>query len=503
TVENVGFRLRGNTSRNAAKKSFKVSFNTYVPGRKWKGLEKLNLNGEHNDPSVIRSKICWDMLRWLGVPAPRANHVDFYINGEYSGLYINVEHVDEEFVQLRFGNNDGNLYKCLWPADLAYKGPDPDLYKEEFSGRRAYQLITNTAEDDYSGLAHFIDLLNNTPIADLPCELERVFNVNAYLKVIAFDILSANWDGPIFNKNNFYLYNNEATGRFEYIPYDLDNTFGIDWFGEDWANRDIYNWAQPGEQRPIYNRLMQVPEYRDRFSYYMQKSLNAFFHAGTIFPYLESIKAMISPAAQADPYRPLDYGFTYADFLNSYEESLPFFHTPIGLKPFIITRRNSALQQLVVNDIAPIIFQVENNYPTALQDVSITAAAEDNGSLQEVEVCFQWPGHSLTCVPMYDDGQHVDGSGGDGRYGAIIPALNEAVPLEYFVQATDDSGKQSRQPVCGFREIFIGISSVPLVINEVMASNQNTLADEAGEYDDWLEIFSMSDVPVYLGNFYL
>jgi spore coat protein CotH len=228
TVENIGFRLRGNTSRFAAKKSVKVSFNTYEPGRKWYGLEKLNINGEHNDPSVSRSKICWDMLREMGVPASRSNHVELYINGNYVGLFINVEHIDEEFVQLRFGNNDGNLYKCLYPADLNYKGDDPDLYKEEFWGRRAYDLRTNVEQDDYTDIAHFIDVLNNTPIADLPCELEKVFNVNTYLKVIAFDILSGNWDGPIYNQNNFYLYKNEATGKFEYIPYDLDNTIGID-----------------------------------------------------------------------------------------------------------------------------------------------------------------------------------------------------------------------------------------------------------------------------------
>jgi CotH protein/type IX secretion system substrate protein/lamin tail-like protein len=503
TVENVGFRLRGNTSRLSAKKSFKISFNTYVPGRKWQGLEKLNLNGEHNDPSVVRSKICWDMLRWLGVPAPRSNHADLYINGEYRGLYINVEHVDEEFVQNRFGNNDGNLYKCLWPADLDYKGADPNLYKEEFSGRRAYQLLTNTAEDDYADLAHFIGVLNNTPIAELPCELEQVFNVDTYLKAIVSDVLSANWDGPIFNKNNFYLYKNEATGLFEYIPYDLDNTFGIDWFSEDWANRDIYNWAQPGEPRPIYTRLMQVPEYRDRYSYYMQQFLNGYFHAGVLFPYLEAIKTMISPAAQADPFRPLDYGFTFVDFQNSYNEALPVFHTPIGLKPFVTTRRSSALQQLVVNDIAPVITQVTNNYPNALQDVLVTARAGDDGGLAGVEVCYKWSGQSLACVPMFDDGQHADGTAGDGLFGTIIPALNEASTLQYFVQATDNGGLQSRQPRCIFRELPVGLSTVPLVINEFMASNQSTLADEAGEYDDWLEIFSMSDVPVYLGNYFL
>src|SRR6476620_2739336 len=32
TISDVGFRLRGNTSRFSAKKSFKVSFNTFDPG---------------------------------------------------------------------------------------------------------------------------------------------------------------------------------------------------------------------------------------------------------------------------------------------------------------------------------------------------------------------------------------------------------------------------------------------------------------------------------------
>jgi len=127
--ENIGFRLRGNTSRYSQKKSFKVSFNTFEPGRQFYGLEKLNLNGEHNDPSIIRARLCWDWLRTCNVPAPRSTHVEVYINGNYYGLYIMVEHVDEEFVKSRFDNNDGNLFMCLYPADLAYLGNNPDLYK--------------------------------------------------------------------------------------------------------------------------------------------------------------------------------------------------------------------------------------------------------------------------------------------------------------------------------------------------------------------------------------
>lgn len=177
TVNQVGFRLRGNTSRWSAKKSFKVSFNSFLD-QKWEGLEKLNLNGEHNDPTISRAKICWDMMRGIGVPAPRANHVALYINGDYRGLYANVEHIDDELVQQRFGNRNGNLYKCLYPADLAYLGENPDNYKLAPNGRRAYDLRTNEEEDDYSDLANLISIINLTPISELPCELEAVFNVD-------------------------------------------------------------------------------------------------------------------------------------------------------------------------------------------------------------------------------------------------------------------------------------------------------------------------------------
>ncbi|MBP7050479.1 MAG: lamin tail domain-containing protein [Phycisphaerae bacterium] len=44
---------------------------------------------------------------------------------------------------------------------------------------------------------------------------------------------------------------------------------------------------------------------------------------------------------------------------------------------------------------------------------------------------------------------------------------------------------------------------VPVVINEVLASNGTCLADPEGEYDDWIELYNPSDVPVDLGGMYL
>ena len=41
-----------------------------------------------------------------------------------------------------------------------------------------------------------------------------------------------------------------------------------------------------------------------------------------------------------------------------------------------------------------------------------------------------------------------------------------------------------------------------LVINEFMASNGSIIADEAGEFDDWIEIFNFGDQPVDLNGLY-
>ena len=46
---------------------------------------------------------------------------------------------------------------------------------------------------------------------------------------------------------------------------------------------------------------------------------------------------------------------------------------------------------------------------------------------------------------------------------------------------------------------------VPLVINEFMASNNSASGfhDPAGDYDDWIEIYNFSDIPVDLAGMYL
>lgn len=47
------------------------------------------------------------------------------------------------------------------------------------------------------------------------------------------------------------------------------------------------------------------------------------------------------------------------------------------------------------------------------------------------------------------------------------------------------------------------MTGIPVVINELMADNDNIIADPQGDYDDWLELYNPSDSPVVLTGLYL
>lgn len=359
TIDSVGFRLRGNTSRYAQKKSFKLSMNTFIQGRKWHGLEKINLNGEHNDPSILRSYLSANLLQVSNVPVARNSYVKLFINDEYKGLYFNTEHIDEQFIQSRFPNDDsGNLYKASWGANLNYLGTNPSNYSNW------YELKTNTTTNNITGLINFLSVLNNTATADFPCAIQAVFDVDSYLKTMAIEILAGHWDGHAYNKNNFFLYQRPSDGRFVFIEYDMDNTFGIDWSGINWATRPIYTWSNTSEMRPLYTRIMAVPYFKDKFSFYMQEALATFYNQSDLINVLETKQALISTAALDDDYKGYDYDFTDNDFLNAITQTWGS-HVTSSISTFIVNRVNSATNQLVYTSLTnPCPLGIEELKPT-------------------------------------------------------------------------------------------------------------------------------------------
>lgn len=346
TVQNIGLRLRGNTSLAAKKKSFKVSFNEFEPGRKYQGVKKLNLLGSHNDPTMVRQKLFYEVWAKAGMPPRRSAFAKLFINGTYRGLYTNMEEVDKEWLDDVFGDDEGNLFKCIWPANLAYLGPDQQPYKSLMNGEnRSYELATNETDDDYSRLVALITALNLPANAAFPAKISTLLNTDAVLKAYALDVATGNWDDYFYNKNNYYLYDNPATGRFEFVTYDTDNTFGVDWLGKDWATRNCLAWHHSTDPRPLATQLLAVPAYHQKFVQYLDTITRLITCPDSIFPRIDALHNLVAPAAETDIFRTLDYGYTTTDFHKGFEAKVDA-HTPYGIKPFLTARCQSIRSQI-------------------------------------------------------------------------------------------------------------------------------------------------------------
>lgn len=490
TLYNVGFRLRGNTSRTSAKKSFKVSFDTYDEDGQWRGLNKMNLNGEHNDVSMMRARLVHTFFNESGVASSRANHVRLYLNGTYRGLYTNVEHIDGEWLEKRLPHAHGNLWKCTYPANLLYNGPDGEdyMYAPPWTTTPVYELKTNEAENDYDGLAGLIDVLNNTPIADLPCALEDRFDVNRYLRTAAAEVLAGHWDNYIGNQNNFYLYRRTPDGRLTYLSYDLDNTLGVEW-GGDWVVRDVYNYTT--ENRPLYTRLMQVPLYRELYTWHLRDLINTTFDSDAFETRGADWQVEAADAAAEDAYYPLDYGFDYDDFTASLLENYGQ-HVPYGIVPYVGGRSGSAQLQMDPPAPHPGWLMAWAKGPAVEGQLVVEAVVE--GTVTNLTAAISWDGGSAQTWPLTDDD-------GDGLYTVTVDVVGSD-HAEVQVTATFADGVERISP-CAPQWVWTSPMPSGFRLNEVMALNNSFVLDEWGGAADWAEITLIGDEAANVNELFL
>ncbi len=114
----VAIRPKGNTSLSAIamdtetdRFSLKLEFDHFVKGQKCFGLDKLILNNNYADATNMKEAIIYDMYQYLGATASLYNYAKVSVNGDYWGLYLALEAVEDSFMLRNFGTEDGELYK--------------------------------------------------------------------------------------------------------------------------------------------------------------------------------------------------------------------------------------------------------------------------------------------------------------------------------------------------------------------------------------------------------
>lgn len=142
---NVGIRPKGNTSLSSIvndpdtdRYSLKIEFGHFVKGQTCWGLDKLILNNNYADATNMKEALTYDMFKYLGADASLYNYADISVNGEYWGIYLALEGVEDSFLMRNYGAQSGELYK-----------PDPMSNNNENGGRPDFK---NGEKPDFEGM---------------------------------------------------------------------------------------------------------------------------------------------------------------------------------------------------------------------------------------------------------------------------------------------------------------------------------------------------------------
>jgi len=307
TFSSVGIRVKGSGSRNFIKKSWKISFNAFVNGQKWKQVNKLLMKDMSSDIACIRELLCRQMLYSLNCPAQRMSFAQLFINDQNFGLFWLQEDIDNDFLQSRYNNDKGSLYKCT--GTFAYLGPYPSLYSTEY-------VAETDAANNYTSLIHFLKILSKANKTEAWAqELESIFNVDLFLRTMIHEVLTGQYDGINLAKN-YWLYMNET--KFDFIRSDLDLAFGYKPAVQEVVYQNVYTWGSNSLGQILINAVFGIPRFLNGYIDYLNMTLDNYFNYKTNYvPYANALQSQITQGVLRDSWHVMDHAFTYQNFLDS------------------------------------------------------------------------------------------------------------------------------------------------------------------------------------------
>ncbi len=341
--DSIGIRLKGNSSYNhpGEKKSFKIDFNRYVDSMTYDGLKKLNFNNCFKDPTFMREKIYYEICEAAGINAPRANYANVYMNDTFWGFYELVEQVDDEFLKTHFDDQSENLFKAGdafgmggggASADLNYYGTD----QTDYDG--SYTLENNTDENNWNDLIDLLDFINNSSDEEFSTQLADHFNVPQLISSFVLYNYFSNLDSYLNSARNYYVYNKDSSGIWEWINWDCNEAFGSyigGLGGLDMTELDLYYYTF---DRPLFERILTIDATKAIYETYYCSLTTDYLTTEFIGNLIDQLYELIQPHV----YNDYNKMYSNADFEANLNEDItsmgPGGGTLYGLTSFVESR---------------------------------------------------------------------------------------------------------------------------------------------------------------------
>ena len=438
----IGVRYRGSRSFQPGNKrnSLYIKLNFIDKEQSYQGQQTVKLSSALRDPSMVREVLGYEIARKY-MPAPRANYTKVIVNGEYYGLFVNVEPIDDAFLTHHFGNSKGTFVQCA-----------PNLVEEEPQGCKSDVFGSLQYDNSAKCYLHNFVLLSESGWDDLieltyvlnqkPDEVSRVLDVDRTLWMLAYNNLLVNLSSYTGRySENYYLYKDEQ-GHFLPILYDLNLCFGSyknTGIGSDLKLKELQEMDPllhiDNSAKPLISRLLGNEEYKKIYLAHMRNIMGDFFRKDQYAERAKELQGLIRKAFEEDTNR----YYSMEDFDASLNETIGKRSRIPGLKELMGPRTAFLKENPLLSVVPPEVSDVTVSRRERFSSEKVTdfkIQARIDKFPKSVTIYYRFdPSMPFSKMEMRDDGQHNDGEAEDSVFGAVVTPKSDSKTIEYFIFA--------------------------------------------------------------------
>ena len=473
--QNVNIRIHGGDTRLLPQKALRLYADTFFnynffPKKNITNFKNIVLRNSGNDnvSTMFRDAFMSDLLPEMGsgleYQAYRPSVL--FINGEFWGIHNIRERIDKYFISENTGFDPDNL-------DLLEK----------------HGIVDEGDNINYFLWYNFLDGADMTIPANYDY-MSSLIDIENFTDYNIAQIYFSNIDWPGNNRN--YWRPVVQGGKWRWIVFDTDFGFGLENYS-DFDNNTLAFATTPNgpTSPPPWNanypfatmqlrKMLQNTKFRNDFVNRFADMLNTTFSSGRVINKINDFQMQyinVMPEHIERWSKPA----TFNDWINNVQLLRNFAsNRPHFIRKYIIEYFNEI--ENLAQDITDTSFVTLNTPDTLMGFIKINTIRP---------TLYPWTGIYFHNVP--------------------IP-LKAIAKQGFKFKEWDGTGITNNEieinliSDTSFTAIFeIDTTYVPHLafINELMASNSSTIADEFGEYDDWIELYNPNQDTVNIGGIYI
>ena len=309
---NAELRQRGSSSRRSERKSFRIEFKG--KGVRWRDEDILQLKKTPFDPTQIKEKLAFTLMEEVAnLPSSNTQFVNLWIDDgdgpENYGAFTHTEAGKDEFFEQRGWDEDGKLYKAerfVFSAieDLSRMALDEDgepLDEDAFETRVEIEV---KGDKDHRPLIRMVEAVNDRG-RDFGDVLDEHFDRDNLVTWFAVNLLLRQLDAVT---HNFYLYNPADSERFYLLPWDYDQTFGVERPPENALTREalsarlFYGFGKY-QASNFFSKLMREPGFHDALLKKARALRDGPFSEARVTDLATAFTSLVGPVARSGPDR--------------------------------------------------------------------------------------------------------------------------------------------------------------------------------------------------------